>query len=248
MRRLLNWQVLLGFILISLSTLFYFLHYLIFHDLHHIFLYLIGDIAFVFIQVLLVTLIIDQAMNFREKQAFLKKLNMVIGTFFIEVGTELLRTFSSFDLQSAQIAQHLMFKTEMTHEEFLRIHKKIKGHPCDLVIKKEEWQRLKDFLVNKRGFLLSLLQNPNLLEHESFTNLLWAVFHLTDELQYRPNLSNLSPADYQHLMTDARRAYHDLLSEWLDYMRHLKKSYPFLFSLAVRTNPFDKNASVEIRN
>jgi len=30
--------------------------------------------------------------------------------------------------------------------------------------------------------LLGLLGNPNLLEHDSFTDLLWAVFHLMEEL------------------------------------------------------------------
>jgi len=33
----------------------------------------------------------------------------------------------------------------------------------------------------------------------------------------------------------------------LAYMKHLKKEYPYLFSLAVRTNPFDPGASVEVR-
>jgi hypothetical protein len=28
-------------------------------------------------------------------------------------------------------------------------------------------------------------------------------------------------------------------------MEHLKKEYPYLFSLALRTNPFDPEASVE---
>ena len=37
-----NWQVLLGMCLLVLSALFYFLHYLIFRDPHHIFIYLIG--------------------------------------------------------------------------------------------------------------------------------------------------------------------------------------------------------------
>jgi len=44
-----------------------------------------------------------------------------------------------------------------------------------------------------------------------------------------------------------KRAYHLLILEWLDYMKHLKTNYPYLFSLAVRTNPFDTNASVEVK-
>ena len=33
------------------------------------------------------------------------------------------------------------------------------------------------------------------------------------------------------------------LLQWLDYMRHLKADYPYLFSLAIRTNPFRHDAS-----
>jgi len=40
-----------------------------------------------------------------------------------------------------------------------------------------------------------------------------------------------------------KRAYILLVSQWLNYMKHLKSDYPYLFSLAVRMNPFDPNAS-----
>ena len=43
---------------------------------------------------LLVTLILNQLLNVREKLSMLNKLNMVIGTFFSEVGTALLKSFS----------------------------------------------------------------------------------------------------------------------------------------------------------
>ena len=95
--------------------------------------------------------------------------------------------------------------------------------------------------------MLGLLENPNLLEHESFTNLLWAVFHLTEELIHRRRLKGLPDSDYKHLSGDIKRIYHLLIAEWLEYMEHLKNDYPYLFSLAMRMNPFDANASVEVK-
>jgi hypothetical protein len=92
--KLFNWQIFLGLSLVLLSAILYLFHYILFRDSHHIFLYLIGDIAFLPIQVLLVTLIIDRLLNVREKRSLLKKLNMVIGAFFSEVGTDLLKSFS----------------------------------------------------------------------------------------------------------------------------------------------------------
>jgi hypothetical protein len=44
-----------------------------------------------------------------------------------------------------------------------------------------------------------------------------------------------------------RRAYALLFSEWISYLSHLREDYPYLFSLAVRTNPFDRDASVVVR-
>ena len=44
-------------------------------------------------------------------------------------------------------------------------------------------------------------------------------------------------------MVDIKRAYGLLTRQWLDYMQYLKNRYPFLFSLALRTNPFAESAS-----
>ena len=38
-----------------------------------------------------------------------------------------------------------------------------------------------------------------------------------------------------------------LLAEWIAYVRHLKAYYPYIFSLVIRTNPFDPNAAPEIK-
>jgi hypothetical protein len=103
---------------------------------------------------------------------------------------------------------------------------------------------LKDFLEKKKDGLLNMLANPNLLEHDAFTNLLWAVFHVADELAHRPDLNNLPKTDLDHLRGDIVRAYLLIVAEWAAYMKHLKKDYPYLFSLAVRTNPFNPEAEI----
>ncbi len=247
MKRFFNWQIILALILILLSVLFYFIHYFIFRDLHHIFIYLIGDIAFLFIDVLIVMLVLHRLLVYREKQSIRKKLNMVIGTFFSEVGTELLKIFSRFDPKASDIAQQLVVTKDWSKKDFMKVGKNIRTRQSDINSKKEPLDETRDFLVSKRQFLLTLLENPNLLEHESFTNLLWAVFHLTDELAHRTDLTKLPDSDYEHLAGDIKRAYHQLLTQWLEYMKHLKQDYPYLFSLAMRTNPFDANASVEVK-
>jgi hypothetical protein len=105
---------------------------------------------------------------------------------------------------------------------------------------------LKDLLVVKRSFLLSLLENPALLEHDTFTDTLWAITHLTEELIARQDLSRLSEHDLDHLSGDMERVLNRLVNEWVDHMKHLKRDYPYLYSLAVRMNPFNPDARAEI--
>ena len=238
-----RWQILLGLSFIFLSAILYLIHYAIFRDSHHILLYLIGDIAFLPIQVLLVTLIIDQLLSAREKRAMLKKMNMVIGAFFSEVGTQLLKSFSDFASHEDQINKDLVQNNDWSNKAFSNIHQHLKGYDYRVESQKGDLESLKNFLLEKRDFLLGLLENPNLLEHESFTELLWAVFHLTEELTFRPGLKQLPETDYGHLSGDIKRAYVLLISEWLAYMKHLRDNYPYLFSLAARMNPFNPHAS-----
>ncbi len=238
-----SWQILLGLCLIALSTIFYLLHYAIFRDAHHIFLYLVGDVAFVFIEVLLVTLIIHQVLSMREKRTRLEKLNMVIGAFFSEVGTRLVAYFSDFDPKLDKIRKELVVTNDWSEQEFSSVSKRLKNYDYGVEIQKVELEDLANFLTEKRDFLLRLLENPTLLEHESFTELLRSVFHLAEELANREALTQLPDTDYQHLAGDIKRAYVLLVHQWLDYMKHLKDNYPYLFSLAMRANPFDRDAS-----
>ena len=242
-----SWEVYLGFILLALSVVLYIFHYVIFRDPYHIFIYMIGDIAFVPIEVLFVTLIIHHLLNEREKKSQMEKLNMVIGVFFSEVGTNLLAFFSDFDPKLDEIRKELIVTNDWSEKEFIEVSKRLKNYEYGVDIKKIDLNELYGSLKGKRDFLTGLLENQNLLEHESFTDLLWAVFHLTEELASRNDMKNLPDTDYEHLALDIKRAYTLLVDEWLDYMNHLKNNYPYLFSLAMRTNPFDKDCSPVVR-
>jgi len=233
-----NWRVIIGVLLIILSAIVYSIHFLIFRDPHHIFIYLVGDIGFVFIEVLLVTLIIDQLLRQREKRTLLHKLNMIIGVFFSEGGSELLRRLSEYDPEVERIRQELVGKD--------RWSQRIRGYQFKMDSQKGGLEGVRDFLNGKKDFFLRILENPNLLEHEKFTDTLWAVLHLAEELTCRKSLQNLPKTDYAHLAGDMGRAYKSLISEWLNYMIHLKTHYPYLFSLAIRINPFDPKAAPEV--
>jgi hypothetical protein len=242
-----HWQIRLGIILIALSAIFYLIHYAIFRDARHILLYFIGDVAFVFVEVLLVTLIINEVLNRREKQALMEKLNMVIGAFFSEVGTRLLGELAACDPGADGIRRKLIVTGHWTKKQFATAKQAIHGYEYKIDEHCGDLAVMRATLIAQRAFLLRLLENPNLLEHDTFTSLLMAVFHLTEELASRSDVRELSEADLLHIAGDMKRVYVLLTAEWLDYMQHLREQYPYLFSFAMRTNPFDPAATPEIR-
>jgi hypothetical protein len=242
-----RWQIKIGAILIIASVITYLIHYEVYRDSYNIYYWLLMNIAFVFISVLMVTLIIEALLSRRDKSAMLKKLNMVIGAFYSEVGTSLIRDMSGLDTEVGKVRKELEVKNEWPDKEFQDAAERIKSYQYKIVAERSDMGRLGDFLKQKRKFLLGLLQNPNLLEHEEFTELLWAVFHLTEELGARKYVTEIPESDLVHLANDAKRAYTLLVREWLSYMKHLKDDYPYLFSLAVRTNPFNPEAVPEVK-
>jgi len=245
MKRL-GWQAYLGIALVALSGVLYLLHYGLFRDAHHIFIYLVGDLAFVPLEVLLVTLIIHRLLTDRERRTMLYKLNMVIGTFFREMGTDLLAHVVELDANCEGIGRDLRVQKEWPDQAFREAAARLRHHEPRLDIHRGDAERLRAFLHEKRPFLVGMLQNPNLLEHEAFSDLLWAVFHLDDELSHRRRLEDLPESDCRHLAGDVERVHGRLVDQWLGYMKHLKGDYPYLFSLALRTNPFDPEARPEV--
>lgn len=238
-----NWQIRIGLIFIGVSIVLYIAHYLIFQNIHFLSEYTLFYFAFMPIEVIFVTLVLDQLLEMREKKERMEKLNMVIGVFLSEVGTRLLSEFSKSDPDIENIRNDLIAGQKWTDERFAETSKRLKNYKHKIEIDRIDLEKLRSFLVKNRGFLVRLLENPILLEHESFTDLLRAVFHLTEELEFRKDFGTLPKSDLMHIKVDIERVYVRLLNTWLEYMKHMKNYHPYLYSLSMRTNPFDVNAS-----
>jgi hypothetical protein len=241
-----RWHIGVGIALVLSSTLFYVLQVAIFKKPHETFFYLLQDLAFTPIQVLIVTVVLNELLKQRERSALRHKMNMVIGAFFSEMGNDLLRKMLAFDTQTDLLCANLQVALDWSDEDFRSARNFAGERKYTVVCSSEGLSDLGRFLTDNRGFLLGLLENPNLLEQENFTELLWAVSHLSEELHFRTDLTNLSDADQDHIANDISRAYSALMGEWVVYIEHLKHKYPHIFSLVVRTNPLNPNARVEI--
>ena len=241
--KLSKWQLATGGTLIGVSLIMYVIHYIIFADVHHIVLWSFTSLAFLPISVFFVSMIIGGLLTQRDRRAKLEKMNMVIGAFFTEVGNDFLQMLSGWDDDVRTLEYMLGSIAIWGPHDFAAAGKRLPRNPRTINHEEMDLQEAYRFLNEKRDFLLRLLENPNLLEHEAFTALLRAVLHVAEELGYRDDLSALPDTDRRHISGDFRRAYVLLLQQWLQYMAFIKAAYPYLFSLAVRTNPFDSTAS-----
>lgn len=244
-----RWQIALASTLVLLTIAFYAVRYFVFPstEFHsEMWRFLIGDIAFVFLQVLLVSMIIDGVSRRREREELRQKLNMIVGAFYSKAGTRLLGSLAESDARLAEVRDDLVPDPGWGADDYAAASRAFAAHDARIDLKQCDLERLRSMLLAEKDYMLGLLGNQSLLEHEQFTDLLWAVTHLAEELESRTDLGALAEADARHLAGDAKRAYGLLGSLYLTYLRHLQLNYPYLFSLALRTNPLDLDAHVQI--
>lgn len=237
---------LIGLFLVLSSIMIYYIQVVLFHDARNTFYYLFQDLAFLPLQVFIVTAILERILNARQKSDLKRKMNVVISAFYSEVGIQALSAMTEYVQNVIGVKRILDVSTNWKDEDFKSAIKEINSFQYEIRSENADLELLSQFLLEKRPFMLSLFENTNLFEHDTFTDMLWAVFHVTEELDSRDTLVSLPPKDLEHLSIDIKRAYQFLIVEWLYYMNHLKKEYPYLFSLAVRKSPFNENGSVII--
>lgn len=171
------------------------------------------------------------------------RINMLIGVFFTEIGDQLLRLFISYDHGIETIREEFLIDNDWTAADFNQLRRSLQKTEIAIDPLLMDMAALKGFLLEKGEILIRLIENPDILDYGSFTDLLWAIIHLRDELMARNTLIGLPETDVAHLANDAQRAYSLLVRQWLQHLQHLKRQYPYLFSLALRTNPFSENPS-----
>ncbi len=237
----------LTIILVVISAALYTAHFLIFNDVEHITIFGLSDFAFMPIEVIFVTLIFHKVLDNNEKKKKISKLYMIIETFFSEVGTELLRAFACSDKSIKEMESLMKIDCDWSERDFRGAVKMLASYEPGVRMGGTDLEAIDMMLLECRPNLLSMLENPALLEHETFTELLMAVFHLAEELRLRYDFQTLTEIDKEHLLGDVKRAYVQLAIEWLGYINHMRVHYPYLHSLCIRNNPFIAVREVEVK-
>ena len=182
----------------------------------------------------------------------LEKLDMLMSTFFSEVGNDLISQLSAANKYKTN-TENLKSIKNWEEKDYDNKLAELKNATIDfqadipLEQREEFLENLRTFLESKREFIINLMTNPNLLEKEEFTGLITAILHLDEELEHRKDLALVNDADFGHLNGDMQRVYDKLIHEWIYYLKYLYKHYPYMIALIVRTNPFDADADVYVK-
>ena len=252
MSKRLSWKMKFSIVMILLIIIIYGSNYLVLGDAEHIISYVWTHLGFIPVDILLVAFILDEIIEKKEKEAMLEKLDMLMSTFFSEVGNELINKLSTANKYKAS-TENLKSIKDWDENDFDNKLAELKGASLDFQTdispeEREEFlQDMTTFLSSKREFIINLINNPNLLEKEEFTELINAILHLDEELEHRKNLALVTDADFGHLNGDMKRVYDKLVYEWVYYLKYLYKHYPYMIALVVRTNPFDADADVYVK-
>ncbi|NMC55739.1 MAG: hypothetical protein GYA50_00760 [Eubacteriaceae bacterium] len=234
-------------ILLFISLIFFSLQQFIFHNLHESGFLLFQDLIFMPIEILLVTFILDKILRDREKKERLQHQNIVINSFFSEIGTDTIRLLNKDIVNIKELSILLCMDQNWDNVKFDNVFKTLSSICYQFNITPDSLKTIKAALSEKKTYVISFFSNPNLLEIDSFTNMLWAFYHLIDELEHRTEIYELPDSDIEHLKNDIIRIYGMLVCQWIIYMKNLKDKYPYLWSLALRVNPFSENNDVIIK-
>ena len=174
----------------------------------------------------------------REAESKRRKLHMLVGVFFDEIGHTLLRQLVDHLPLSDSDRGRFEFDGTWKRRDFRTLSAFATTLPLVLERPEDLVRSSSEAIPAVKPLLIRLLENPAVLEHSAFSELLLALFHFEQELGFRAHCTALPESDLNHLSLDAVRVYRLLLPQWLDYLEHLQQDYPYLYSLQVRVNPF----------
>jgi hypothetical protein len=147
--------LLVGAALVAISVVLYLVNYFIFRDGRNLIFYLLIDLAFLPIEVLIVGVIVERLIAIRDKSAIAQKLNMVIGAFFSELGTPLLaRLLPTMDA-APEIRERLHLKASWKKEDFSRASQFARTLQGEVDLSRVDLYDLKSYMLEKRDRISS---------------------------------------------------------------------------------------------
>lgn len=221
----------LGLILLSVGA--YTAHYFFFRDLKYITNYVFLHLSFLPIHALVLGLILDELISYREKASRRRKLNLYLGIFFRQMGSEIFLTAANMAENRRELEALMSADQSWNTARFRRARMEVGHFPVKMRADAVSLIKLLDLLREHEPEIFAQTRNPLLMEFEDLYRCLLSLFHIIEEIQYRRPVPQMSAPELQHLAKDAGKSLLQLSQLWLGYMEHLKKTHPVLFGCQV---------------
>lgn len=184
------------------------------------------------------SMVIGKEEDFRRE-----KLKMIVSEVYSEVGTRLIGMITPADSRIEEMRPLLMVDASWDQKRFQSSALELKTREFKVDSHLLDLPELRVVLLTKSELFLRILESPSLSNDAPLADLVRALLHLKDELLYRDDFDSLPQVDLDHLGGDTARAYRMLTILWLEYMEYTMDNYAYLFSLAVRVNPYKRDSS-----
>ncbi|WP_449246028.1 hypothetical protein [Desulfarculus baarsii] len=222
--------------LVTLSTFLYVAHYFLFDSAHGPAYYadkVFSHIAFLPIHALVLGVIIDGMITFRERQGRKRRLNMFLGIFFRQLGADILAMASGLCQNRDELDAITVVHQQWGARDFRRARQGLAAFRPRMAADEKQVLALLDYLRQREGDILEMTRNPLVLEFEDLYHGLISLFHLIEEIHYRNSDQAFSPGELTHLAKDVGKSLKQLSHLWLIYLEHLKAEHPVLFHCQV---------------
>lgn len=229
--------IILGITLILISVALHVLHYFLFRDTHHLFIFLVTDLAFIPLDVFFVSLILERVIRQQERHKTQRKIHMLVKMFYLELGNDLLEIFAKSDRCLTRTTKELLVDHTWSKNKYESIKNTVDKTICQVDIHKIDIADLKETLIEQKSLVVNLITNEMTLDHDEFSDALMATYHLHDVL-LDVDVLHMKKTDYDRLTEDIQRCYEVLFMEWTHYMNHIATEYPYLYEKALESNPF----------
>lgn len=225
-------------LLLCASALLYAIHYLIFRDLHHLAIFGLHELAFVPLEVILVTLGLDQLVEKTHREEARSKVSIIETLYFNESGSTMLRYLTSFDPDAARLRELLQVTQDWRSSDFRQAIRQLKSYPFLLDLERIDFFGLHYHLSQRHEYYRSMLENPALTQSEAFTEMIMKIYLLWEELDGRTNLYQLPEKDRSYLAELLHEIYRELTEYWLDNVYNHSIHNRFRLHRAIESNPF----------
>lgn len=215
--------------MIALAMSVYILHYLTFGEIEKTISGVLLSLAYVPIGVLYDFLVLKKVITKGEKIKLERRMNVVIGSVFHEIGNSIISLVVVADRNIDELKRICKMDQSWNDGDFDRLSDSIMEYSCDIDINKIDLIKLRDLITKKDQLFLDLIISSSLDDYKDFNEMIISILHLRDEFDSLFINDVLEENDEEHMRFDICKSYKLLLVFWVRYMKSLRDFYPAMF-------------------